>query len=210
MSDSFEIRARGQDEALAWYSTRLGPIKIGDEVDAVILITRDITKRKQAEEILKEKEKQLEGQAKHLEEVNTALKVLLDHRDQEKRQMEENILANVRKLIIPYIERMKKGRLYDENETYLSIIKSNIENLISPFVTKLSSSYQMLTPTEIQISDLIKHGKTSKEIASLLNVSLDAISVHRYRIRKKLGLLNSKINLRSYLQTFTEQDHHPK
>jgi DNA-binding CsgD family transcriptional regulator len=96
---------------------------------------------------------------------------------------------------------MKKGHLDAEKETYLGIIKSNLENLVSPFVKTLSSVSQWLTPREIQIADLIKHGKASKEIAALLGVSIHAVSVHRYSIRKKLGLLNEKINLRSYLQT---------
>jgi DNA-binding CsgD family transcriptional regulator len=82
------------------------------------------------------------------------------------------------------------------------IIKSNINDLISPLASKLSSKYFALTPSEIQIADLIKHGKTSKEIASILNVSPKAISFHRGNLRKKLGLLNKKINLRTHLQTF--------
>jgi DNA-binding NarL/FixJ family response regulator len=47
----------------------------------------------------------------------------------------------------------------------LDIIKSNLKDLVSPLATKLSSNYLALTPTELQITDLIKHGKTSKEIA---------------------------------------------
>ena len=67
---------------------------------------------------------------------------------------------------------------------------------------KLSSKYFALTPSEIQIADLIKYGKTSKEIASMINVSPKAITFHRGNLRKKLGLLNKKINLRAYLQAF--------
>ncbi|NQV03295.1 MAG: PAS domain S-box protein [Bacteroidia bacterium] len=169
-----------------------------------LAVLNDVTARKRAEETLREREKRLEQQAKHLEEMNTALKVLLEHRDEEKGKMEENILLNVKKLILPYIEKMEKGRLDVENETYLNIVKSNLDNLISPFVNKLSSKSLNLTPTQIQIVDFIKYGKTSKEIASLLNVTVDAISVHRYRIRKRLGLLNKKVNLRSYLQSLAE------
>jgi DNA-binding CsgD family transcriptional regulator len=84
----------------------------------------------------------------------------------------------------------------------VNIIKSNINDLISPLASNLSSKYFSLTPSEIQIADLIKHGKTSKEIALMLNVSPKAVSFHRGNLRKKLGLLNKKINLRTYLQTF--------
>jgi DNA-binding CsgD family transcriptional regulator len=79
-----------------------------------------------------------------------------------------------------------------------------MDDHMSPFAETLSSKYFSLTPSEIQIADLIKHGKTSKEIASILNVSPKAVSFHRGNLRKKLGLLNKKVNLRTYLQTFPQ------
>ena len=166
-------------------------------------LKQNISERKLVEEVLREKEKKLENQAQHLEKVNSALSVLLEHREEEKKKLEENILTNVKKLILPYIERIHKGSLDGDNKKYLSIIKSDLKNLISPFANKLSSKYFDLTPTEIQIADLIKLGKSSKEIASLLNVSSNAISFHRGNIRNKLGLLNKKINLGSYLQSLS-------
>ena len=93
--------------------------------------------------------------------------------------------------------------LNEDAQTFVNIIKSNINDLISPLASNLSPKYFTLTPTEIQIADLIKQGKTSKEIASMLNVSPKAVSFHRGNLRKKLGLLNKKINLRTYLHTFS-------
>jgi DNA-binding CsgD family transcriptional regulator len=112
------------------------------------------------------------------------------------------MLADIKKLVYPYIEKLELISLNQDAQTFVNIIKSNINDLISPLASKLSSKYFALTPSEIQIADLIKHGKTSKEIASILNVSPKAISFHRGNIRKKLGLLNKKINLRTYLQSF--------
>jgi len=166
-------------------------------------ICTDVTKQKQTEKALWEKDEQLKHQAQHLEKVKTALNVLLEHRQEEKKKLEASILTNVKKLVFPYTEKMDKGSLDEKNQAYLSAIKSNLKNLISPFANTLSSKYFGLTPTEIQIADLIKLGKESKEIASLLNVSCNAISFHRGNIRKKLGLLNKKINLRSYLQSIS-------
>ena len=171
---------------------------------SILGIVTDITERKKAENELKEKDKKLEEQALHLKEVNTALKVLLEHREQEKQELEENLLANIKKLVFPYLEKLDKGRLQTESQTYLDIIKSNLKDVISPMANTLSSTYLALTPTEIQIADMIKHGKTSKEIAGMLNVSDKAIAFHRGNIRKKLGLTNKKRNLRAYLQSFPE------
>ena len=159
---------------------------------------------RQSQAVLKEKEKKLKQQAKHLEEVNTALKVLLEHREHERKELEKNILTNVRELIFPYMEKLERGRLDEAHKMHLGIIRANLEDLISPFVNTLSSKYVDLTPTEIQIADLVKLGKTSKEIAGVLNISANAVSFHRNNIRKKLGLSNKRVNLISYLQSLSQ------
>jgi PAS domain S-box-containing protein len=184
-----------------WILVSSRPVSDHNHIIGIHGVLTNITERKQAEEALLKKDKKLKRQAQHLEEINTALKVLLEHREEEKKKSEENILSNVQKLIFPYIEKLENSRLTDKNKTYVDIIRSNLKDLISPFGNTLSSKYSILTPTEIQVADLIKHGRTSKEIASLLNVSLKAISFHRGNIRKKLGLVNKKINLRSHLQS---------
>ena len=52
---------------------------------------------------------------------------------------------------------------------------------------------------EIHIANLVKDGKTAKEIAGLFDVSVRTIASHRKSIRAKIGLKNSKVNLRSRL-----------
>ena len=175
-----------------------GPIKVyGREL--LYSIIHDITKRRQAELSLIEKRKELENKTHELEEVNAALKVLLKQRDEDKKEFEEKIIANVKNLVFPYIGKLNNSRLNDRQTVYLEIIKSNLEEVIAPFLHRLSSKYSDLTPSEIQIAGLIKDGKTTKEIAELLNSSTDAIDFHRYNLRKKLGLRNRKTNLRSFL-----------
>jgi DNA-binding CsgD family transcriptional regulator len=170
----------------------------------------DITDRKIAEQKLVEAKEELEGRVEerteelklkslNLEEANTALKVLLKRREQDKDDLEEKVLSNVKELITPYMEKLNNTRLDDKQLTYVRILESNIHDIVSPFLRKLSSQYLSFTPTEIQVADLVKAGKTTKEIADLLNISDRGVEFHRNNIRKKLGLKNSKVNLRSYL-----------
>ena len=58
-----------------------------------------------------------------------------------------------------------------------------------------------LTPKEINIANLVKFGKTNKEISEIMHSSIHTISRHRENIRKKTGLKNKKVNLRSFLST---------
>jgi PAS domain S-box-containing protein len=169
---------------------------------SILGIVTDISERKQAEKTLQAKDRTMQRQAQSLEEVNTALKVLLEQREKEKIELKEELLVNIKKSIFPYIEKLEARRLDEDAQTYTSIIKSNLKDVISPLANTLSSKYFELTPSEIQIADLVKEGKTSKDIASMLNISPKAVSFHRGNLRKKLGLSNKKINLRTYLQSF--------
>ena len=164
---------------------------------------RDITDRKRAEEVLKKRERDLKAKSRNLEELNAALKFLLRQREKDKDELEEKVLANVKQLAMPYIERLKKSRLKDKEADYVNILESNLINIISPFSNKLSSKYVKLTPKEIQIANLIKEGKTSKDTAELLNISPGTVEFHRENIRRKLNLKNKKDNLRSYLLTLS-------
>ena len=166
---------------------------------SVMEISRDITEQKQAELALIERSKELENKTHELEEVNAALKVLLKHRNKDQQHFEEKIVANVKKLVLPYVEKLNNSQLNDRQMAYLNIAKSNLEDIITPFLNQLCSKYFNLTPREIQIVGLVKDGKTTKEIAELLNASTGTIDFHRNNLRKKLGLRNTKTNLRSFL-----------
>ena len=142
--------------------------------------------------------KELEIKSHELEELNTALKVLLKRREEDRGELEERILANVRELVLPYIEVLKGKRLDNGNMSYVNILESNLRNIISPFSHKLSYKYKNLTNREVRVADLIKEGRLSKEIADFLNITESAVNIYRYRMRKKLGP-KKKDNLREYL-----------
>ncbi len=159
------------------------------------------TVREELEHRVRERTRELEEKAQNLEEVNTALKVLLKRLDEDKQVLEEKVLFNVRQLIEPILEKLKNGRLTERQKNLLDTLESNLNEVISPFAHHLSNSLMKLTPTEIQIANFIRQGKTSKEIADLLNLSVKTIEFHRDNIRTKIGIKNKKINLRTHLLT---------
>jgi len=150
-------------------------------------------------ERLQEAEKKLRLRAKELEESNTALKVLLKQRDLDQYEFQNNMLSNIKHLIMPYLVKLKRGKAVSDELAYINIIESNLKDIVSPFSAKLSFQYLDFTPREIMIADLIKDGKQDKDIMEILNVSLDTVKAHRKNIRKKLGINNTKTNLRTKL-----------
>jgi DNA-binding CsgD family transcriptional regulator len=135
------------------------------------------------------------------EELNTALRVLLKKREEDKTDLEEKVLSNVKDLVLPYLEKLKNTSLDANQKVYVGILESNLLDIISPFSHRLSSKYLGLTPTQIQVANLVKGGKATKEIAQLMHLSPRTVECHRENIRKRLGIKNTKANLRTYLSS---------
>lgn len=141
---------------------------------------------------------ELETKTRTLEEVNTALKVLLRQIGEDKKDLEARFVSNIKQLVLPYVEKVKRGRLDHWQQSCLSIIETNLNEIVSPLTQALGQLG--LTPRETQIAALIKEGKTTKEIAEIIGVAPSAIDTNRNRIRHKLKLNNKKVNLQAYLQ----------
>jgi len=145
------------------------------------------------------REKDLLADASQLQEINAALKVLLKATEIDKQDLDRRINANIRTMVIPYLEKLKRTGLDPNQKKYVHVLESALQEVLSPFLSALKSHFQNLTPAEIQITNFIKEGLTSKEIADILNVAEKTVEIHRYNIRMKLGIKNKKINLRSHL-----------
>jgi PAS domain S-box-containing protein len=162
-------------------------------------LKREIEEKTSTAVALRSRESDLLQSRRYLEEMNAALKVLLKQRDEDKASMRQNIISNLELNAIPYLDKMESTHLTDLQRAYLAKIRASLSDITSPFTRKISNEYLNLTPSEIQVAGFIKEGKSSKEIASLMNLSHNTIQTHRYNIRIKLGLQNSKESLRSHL-----------
>jgi DNA-binding NarL/FixJ family response regulator len=170
--------------------------------DAVREKIRELTETNRA---LIKREDELRLRTRELEEANSALTVLLKKREEDKTTLEEGILAQVKQIIEPLLEQLGETRPDEEQRRLLGILETNLQEIVSPFIRELSSPYLGLTPTQIQVANLIKQGKAIKEIAAILNLSPNTVMSHRYQIRSKFGLLQKKINLHTFLQSLSNQ-----
>jgi len=150
--------------------------------------------------IQREKNKsQLEIHAKKLEEKNIALNVLLENRDEQRKKIADQVMTNFDQLVFPYYQRIRHSRGTDETDLLVKIMEKNTLESLAPLERSFPMPFRQLTPMEIQVADLIKMGKSSKEISGLLNISTRSVFFHRNNIRKKLNIHGKKVNLRSFL-----------
>jgi DNA-binding CsgD family transcriptional regulator len=165
----------------------------------VALTHEDITAERHSATALQALKKELTVQKANLETVNTALNVLLKRREDDKKDLEEKVLSNVRELISPYLEKLKQTHLNSEQREYLAIIQANVQGVVAPFAYHLSSKFFNLTSREIGVANLVLEGRGTKEIADVLCISANAVEFHRKNIRKKLGIRNKRVSLRTRL-----------
>lgn len=171
---------------------------IQEETQGMTIILRDITTSRKASEQIKNQQTDLKNLNILLGEKNTALREVISQLQQEKARIEERVLINVERLLLPALENMQKKGTRFELE-YLNMLKRGLHELVSPFGEKLTSRMYSLTTREIEICNLIKNGFSSKEIGAQLNISYRTVQTQRNVIRKKLNILNQDINLRTFL-----------
>ncbi len=163
----------------------------------------DITDRKCFEAELQQArldlEEKVRERTKDLEETNIALNILLKKRTSDKSDLEQHILKTLSQFVEPYVDKLKSSRLSREQKDMVSIMEINIQELTSSFSSSLAAVSMRLTPMENQVANLVKIGRQTKEIAEMLHLSSETISVHRKNIRKKMGLTNKKQNLQTTL-----------
>lgn len=153
-----------------------------------------------AEQELQETNKQLTLEQKALKEANAALRSVLARIEEEKQEIYRNLQANVDKILMPILHELALIVPQPQRQ-YVELLRTNLEDIVSPFVSHLAKTHLSLTTTEVNICNMIRNGLQSKEIAKIRGVSTGTINRHREHIRRKLNITNSTINLTTYLQS---------
>ncbi len=158
-------------------------------------LKHEIEKRTQVAEELRQK-------TNRMEEMNTAMRVLLDKHKEDCLRVEEITRLKLHQLIKPYLDKLDSTRMNNCQKQLLNAIRANFEEAVYSPISDFNSRYTVLSPNELKVANFIHKGKTTKEIASLLFVSERTVESYRNSIRKKLGLKNKKINLNTYLSSW--------
>jgi len=179
----------------------IAPIRYRGKIKGILGLNMDITDLKRAEKELRRRTDELRSEREALEQKNIAMREVLSQIENEKNSIKLQIAANIDRVIIPAIQRLREN-CDDRLKKHVDNIESSLKTVSSPFMDQLRNNYSQLTPREMEICKMIKNGLMSKEISEILNVSILTVHKHRETIRKKLGIKNKNVNLSSYLQNF--------
>jgi DNA-binding CsgD family transcriptional regulator len=174
-----------------------GPLRI-------VVSHENITAIKLAQEGLRRSEEALRKEKRKLEEANTALTVLLRRREADRRNLESDVVDNMRRLVAPVLDRLLKQALPERSRALIASLERRLSQLTQPFLRRMSALHSALTPQEVEIATLIREGLSSKEIAHRLNLGITTVNFHRRNLRRKLGLRHSRRNLRAFLMDLVE------
>lgn len=170
------------------------------------VLRKQIIKKRETEHRLLEREAVLARDNATLEQAVAALKVLLKRREAEKREFEQRVMFNIKELVRPFLDKLA-SQIDDERlKAYLSIVQTNLEDIGNSFSQRLALDFYRLTPSELRIATYIGRGQKTQEIADMLGLSRRTIEAYRRNIRKKLGLDNKRVNLRTFLLSIVQAE----
>ncbi|MDD5149219.1 MAG: histidine kinase [Flavobacterium sp.] len=94
------------------------------------------------------------------------------------------------------IKKVIKSNAVNKHEW--QTFETNLNQIHDEFIIKISKKYPNLTPKDIKLCVYLKMNLSSKEIAPLMNISFRGVELQRYRLRKKLNLIQDE-NLSKFL-----------
>lgn len=149
-------------------------------------------RNKQLQNELESKSRELANSAMNIVYKNELLQNIRDTlhsiKDKDGRKLAEEQLRKINQVINDGMTDERDWNLFEKsfNETH--------EN----FFKKLKSGHPELNPNDLKLCAYLRMNMSSKEMASLLNISVRGVEIRRYRLRKKLNLPQEK-NLAEFL-----------
>ena len=142
-------------------------------------IKRNKIERSKLDSDLAFKEKELTTHALHLAHKN---EVLLNLKSQLKELKSKSSNSKSYQQVINTIN------LDINNDNNWEQFKNYFEDVHKDFNSKVMNNYPKVSTNDLRLMSLLKMNLSSKEIANILNISIEGVKKARYRLRKKLNL----------------------
>ena len=153
---------------------------------------------------------QLQNELKHkASELATSTMTLIHHNDilqqldENMHTLSEAVRRDDRKpLITSQIQQIRQSlQQYLNDDADWSRFEENFNVVYDDFMVRLTREFPLLKKSDRKLCAYLKMGLSSKEMASLLNMSVRSVETARYRLRKKLNL-EAGDNLTDFIQKY--------
>lgn len=153
-------------------------------------------KNEKLEAEIKHKNQELASVTLHIVQKSEILNIIKDRLEKIKDQAKP--LPGLEKELLQLIKMLEQDTRTDADWEQFS---RRFDEVHSDFLKRMSEQYAHLSPSDYKLCAYLRLNLSSKEIASLMNISLRGVESSRYRLRKRLGL-DTEENLTEFLMRF--------
>ena len=223
IDDRFEKRRKGIDLS-SCYETRI-VTKNGEVIPVEVTVTestgkkngvsfailRDIRKEKilqhemnnslnMLKEELQKNLFELESMNIELVQTQQAMSVLAKNIESKNVELENRMNTTITSKVMPIIKELLAEKRVKRFWPEISSMAEYLNSITTKSELHLKI-ISVLTETEMKIAAMVKNKMSTKEIASVMYISLETVKAHRRNIRRKLKIHNTKHKLSEYLAT---------
>ncbi len=203
LEHSHEIRFQNTDTYLSLKIIPLSQVSLASR--GYILVLNDITvyvnQRVVLEESVNRRTEELRREKAQVDEMVITLRRVLQTTEQARVDQMDRLAGDMEKLLLPALGRIRKEQDIAARSHFVDLFADQMLQMVNQAGPRKDARLLRLTPTETRICQFIQAGKSSKEMANTLNISLGTVNTHRKNIRKKLGLMGKDQNLFNFLQS---------
>lgn len=144
-------------------------------------------------------ERDLARSRRQVADMDTALKHVLRNVEEERQELKDGLVQQVREEVLPTVERIVQEDSHLVRQAYRSALEERIADMAEA-PSDTAALFALLTPREMDICRLIQQSWQGRAIAEQLGISFETLQTHRKNIRRKLGLKGGPVALSAFLQ----------
>lgn len=164
----------------------------------------ELLERKTVMEELARNKEHIEIQARQLQKKNNALEALIESYETSKTKTQKEFGNVIQTQIRPLIKQISELNDIALIHPLIKLIEKNLDEIFTPPSFHRSYVFNKLTARQIEIANLVRLGKSIKEVSDILCLSDASIKFHRKNIRKRLGIKDRKVSLYTFLNSIQD------
>ncbi len=197
-----EVKVRTPNGAYKYVSTSAQRV-LCEFGEYLIQSITDVTEINDIKLKILEQKRYLKDNSRKLEMNERAVSEIIESMAEDKKKSQAKLYASITELLEPAIYNLKANN--NSPADAVKVLEAITTSLAGLGNVRVQQALKILSAKELEMTHLIRQGYSSKEIASILKIGYQTIASYRKNVRKKLGIQNASVNLRSYLMTLYEE-----